>query len=192
MPSTDARERIVRRRGRWYADGANYDGDMPVNPITSTQVVGTDRAMSAIDEPVNIAPREFLDAIAALEPGVWGIPCSIELTDGRAFDLALAWENRRFGDAGDWVNPQRIRRVSACLKRMPARLARVIHDAGESGMGYHIYVVQLRDGTSFVHVAGNLVIDLVNLPAGYSSEDIVSVRPHEGRERSCEEAYRHV
>jgi hypothetical protein len=75
---------------------------------------------------------------------------------------------------------------------MPAQFARLIHDAGESGMGYHIYVVLLRDGTSFVHTAGNLVIDLVNLPAGYSSEDIVGVRPHEGRERSREESYRHV
>src|SRR5262245_9005744 len=149
MPSTDARERIVRRRGRWYANGANYDGDMPVSPIPSSQVVGTDLVMFAIDEPVNVAPREFLDAIAALEPGVWGIPCSIELTDGRAFDLALAWENRRFGDAGEWVNPQRIARVSASLKRMPARLARLIHNAGESGMGYHIYVVQLRDGIAW-------------------------------------------
>lgn len=101
--------------------------------------------MSAIDDPVNIAPKEFLDAIAALEPGVWGVPCSIELTDARTFELALAWENRRFGDSGKWVNPQSIVRVSACPKRMPARFARVIHDAGESGMGYHIYVVQLRD-----------------------------------------------
>lgn len=148
--------------------------------------------MSPIDEPVNIAPKEFLSAIAALEPGVWGVPCSIELTDGPGSELALAWENRRFGDAGKWINPQRIASVSACPKRMPAHFARLIHDAGESGMGYHIYVVQLRDGTSFVHTAGNLVIDLVNLPAGYLSEDIVGVRPHEGRERSRKEGYRHV
>jgi hypothetical protein len=148
--------------------------------------------MSAIDGPVNLATKEFLDAIGALEPGIWGVPCSIELTDGRAFELALAWENRRFGDAGDWINPQCIARVSACRKRMPAPFARQIHDAGESGMGYHIYVVLLRDGTSFVHTASNLVIDLVNLPAGYSSEDIVGVQAHEGRERAGEEGCRHV
>lgn len=126
-----------------------------------------------------------------LSPGVWGVPCSIEV-DGSAFEWALAWENRRIGDAGKWVNPQSVTRLSACSKRMPARFARLIHDAGESGMGYHIYVVQLRDGTSFVHVAGNLAIDLVNLPLGYSSEDIVGVRPHEGRERSRAEGCRHV
>lgn len=145
-----------------------------------------------IDEPVNIASREFLDAIAALEPGIWGIPCSIELTDGPAFEFALAWENRRFSDAGKWVNPHRIKGISKCLKRMPARFARLIYDAGESGMGYHICVVELCDGNSFVHSAGNLIIDLVNLPVGYSSEDIVNVLPHQGRERVREEGFRCV
>lgn len=41
-------------------------------------------------------------------------------------------------------------------------------------------------------MAGNLGIDLVNLPAGYSSEDIVGVQPHQGRERSRDEGYRHI
>lgn len=146
--------------------------------------------MAHIDKPINIAPVAFLEAISAIEPGVWGTPCAIQLADGRAFESALAWENRRFGDAGQWINPQNIVSVSECLKRMPARFAKLIQSAGESGMGYHIYVVDLRDGNSLVHVASNLCIDFVGLPAGYSSSDIIAVHPHEGRERSRTEGYR--
>jgi hypothetical protein len=149
-----------------------------------------DWGVSVIDEPVNIASAAFLRALAGIEAGVWGTPCAVELVDGRIFDVALAWENRRFGDAGKWINPQAVVTVSVCLKRMPPQFAQLIHRAGESGMGYHLYVVALRDGSSFVHVAGNLGIDLVNLPAGYTSDDIIAVHPHEGRERSREEGYR--
>jgi hypothetical protein len=104
----------------------------------------------------------------------------------------LAWENRRFSDKGIWLNPERVSRLAEWPSRMPATFARTIHSAGESGMGYHIYVVELNDGSSFVHVAGNLTIDLLNLPAGYTHRDVVGVRPHEGRERSKVEGYRTV
>ncbi len=59
-------------------------------------------------------------------------------------------------------------------------------------MGYHIYVVELADGTNFVHAAGNLLIDLLNLPEGYTQYDVVNVLPNEGREWSNAEGYRQV
>jgi hypothetical protein len=139
--------------------------------------------MSSIDDPVNIAPPAFLEAIATIERGVWGTPCAVTLRDGRNVDSALAWENRRFGDAGQWVNPRDVSLVEESPKRMPARFARQIRDAGESGMGYHLYIVRLVDGTSFVHMAGNLGIDLVDLPPGYSPVDIIGVDANAGRER---------
>jgi hypothetical protein len=148
--------------------------------------------LEALNPLVNVAPESFLRAIDAIEPGVWGIPSSITLVDGTSFEMALAWENKRFSDRGDWINPRNVAQLSECRKRMPAKWARVLHEAGESGMGYHIYVVELQDGNSFLHMAGNLVIDLVNLPPGYFSEDIVIVRPHDGRERSRTEGYRSV
>jgi hypothetical protein len=139
--------------------------------------------MSAIDDPVNVASPEFLQVIDSIDPGVWGTPCAVTLRDGKHFDAAIAHENRRFGDAGDWINPQDILSVVASSKRMPARFARQLHEAGESGMGYHIYIVRLSDGSSFVHMAGNLGIDLVDLPPGYSPDDIVEVTPNAGREQ---------
>ncbi|MGD0140723.1 MAG: hypothetical protein ABSD28_17785 [Tepidisphaeraceae bacterium] len=146
----------------------------------------------AANRPINIASPEFLRQLDAIEPGVWGTPCSIVLLDGRSFEFCLAWENPRFGDAGKWINPNCVGYLTECPKRMPAKFARSIKNAGESGMGYHIYVVRLSDGNNFVHVAGNLAIDLVDLPSGYTQRDIVGVDPHEGRERSRTEGYRRV
>jgi hypothetical protein len=141
---------------------------------------------------VNIAPNAFLESLARIEPGVWGWPCAVTLIDGSSHELCLAWENKRYSDKGDWLNPNVVREIHESNSRMPAMLARSIHEAGESGMGYHIYVVELSDGGSFVHVAGNLLIDLVDLPDAYTSRDIVNVFPHVGRERSCTESYREV
>src|SRR5579872_5472041 len=134
--------------------------------------------------PINIASTDFLKQYDAIEPGAWGTPCSIVLLDGQSFERCLAWENPRYGDDGKWINPSAVAYLTECPKRMPAEFARMIKNAGESGMGYHIYVVHLSDGNSFVHVAGNLGIDWVDLPAEYTQKDIVGVDAHEGRERS--------
>ncbi len=148
--------------------------------------------MLSSELPINIAPPEFLRQLDAIEPGEYGTPCTIVLDDGRSLECCLAWENRRFGDKGSWINPANVAYVTECPKRLPAKLARIIRAAGESGMGYHICVVQLSDGSDFVHVAGNLVIDLLDLPAGYTQRDVVGVLPHAGRDRSKTEGYRHV
>ena len=134
-------------------------------------------------EVINLAPARFLQELDRIETGVWGTPCSVTLHDGSSRDLCLAWENKRYSDKGDWLNPNDVTEVRECRFRLPARFARIIHDAGESGMGYHIYIVELADGTDFVHVAGNLVIDLLDIPSGYGPADVTNVRPHEGRER---------
>ncbi len=141
---------------------------------------------------VNVASDEFLEKLGKIELGVWGWPCAVLLDDGTCHEICLAWENKRYSDKGTWVNPHRVTDIKECNSRMPWRFARAIHDAGESGMGYHIYVVKLADGTSFVHVAGNLGIYLVNLPRGYTSPAIINVVPHAGRERSRTEGYRHI
>lgn len=148
--------------------------------------------MPTLSRPINLLPPALVQCLASIEPGVRGTPCSIVLNNGSTHPLALAWENPRYGDAGDWINPERVAYLTECPGRMPARLARIIHDAGESGMGYHIYVVRLSDGSSFVHTAGNLGIDLLNLPVGYTSRDVVAVEPHVGRQRIECGGYRFV
>jgi hypothetical protein len=141
---------------------------------------------------INLASARFLQQLDAIEAGVWGTPCSVTLLDGSCHDICLARENNRYGDLGNWLNPTKVSEVRKCPYRLPARFAQIIRDAGESGMGYHIYVVELSDGNDFVHVAGNLVIDLLNLPLGYGPEDVVNVLPHHGRERTESNNYRQV
>ncbi len=142
---------------------------------------------------INIASAELLQKLDRIEPGVWGTPCTVTLRDGFVCRVCLAWENKRYSDLGEWLNPNQVADIAECDFRMPARFAHMIWDAGESGMGYHIYVVDLTDGISFAHVAGNLVIDLVDLPDGYTARDIINVHPHEGRERTrTAEGYRQV
>ena len=72
---------------------------------------------------------------------------------------------------------------------MPAHLATRLYAAGESGMGYEIFTMDLRSGQSLVFVTGNLV-DFPDLPEGVTCDDILDVHPHEGRERSQREGYR--
>lgn len=141
---------------------------------------------------INVAPAEFLRQLDTIEAGVWGTPCSVTLIDGSSRDVCLAWENKRYSDKGNWLSPLQVVDIRECDARMPTEFARQIWNAGESGMGYHIYVVELEDGASFVHVAGNLLIDLVSLPSGYHPTDIVNVIPHQGRVRSEREGYRQV
>ena len=63
---------------------------------------------------------------------------------------------------------------------MPARLATKLYDAGESGMGYQLFTMKMKDGTSHVYVTGNIV-EFPDIPDGYGSQDIEDVYPHEGR-----------
>lgn len=139
-------------------------------------------------QPVNIASAEFLRQLDAIERGVRATPCSITLLDGRSFNCALVLENPWYSDAGGWINPSLVRSVSESPFRMPARFANIIRGAGESGMGYHRYVVYLSDGKSFIHVSPNFTIDVVRMPAGYTPIEIVSVGPTEGRPKSKGEA----
>jgi len=141
---------------------------------------------------VNVAPDHFVRQLTTIESGVWGTPCAVTLFDGRSFECCLAFENVRYSDKGEWLNPQAVAEVRQTALRLPKRFADELHAAGESGMGYHIYVVDLQDGCSFVHVAGNLTIDLLDLPPGYTSADVKAVFPHAGRERSQSEGYRTV
>jgi hypothetical protein len=114
----------------------------------------------------------------------------VVLLDGRSIAQSMVWENARYSARGRWINPSAVSFLTESPARMPARFARMIKSAGESGMGYHIYVVRLADGNSFVHFAGNLAIDLVNLPPGYTHKDIIGVNPHEGRRRAQSEGFR--
>lgn len=139
--------------------------------------------------PVNLAPASFLEGIAKIAPGVYGIPCAAELKTGRKLTCCKVLMVDWYTDNGNWINPNRIATISECPLRLPLPFAQILFEAGESGMDFCNYVVELGDGNSFTHVAGMGEIDFINLPTGYTPEDVVGVIPHAGRDRG---SYRYV
>jgi hypothetical protein len=65
--------------------------------------------------------------------------------------------------------------------RLPASLANVVYEAGESGMGYSIFTVHVRDGRSLPFLTGNAV-DFPDWPRDVDPRDAIAIEPHVGRE----------
>ena len=131
------------------------------------------------ESPVNIAPDKFLSALASITPSrtpaaeaFW--PCSLILADGRKVPRALCRQNARWSDKGAWINPESVVTVSASPFRLPAKLANKLYAAGETGMGYLIYVLTLRSGQTIVCASGGIV-DFPSLPSGITTEDMIDV-----------------
>jgi hypothetical protein len=74
-----------------------------------------------------------------------------------------------------------VARILDSPSRLPARFANQIYEAGESGMGYTIFTVKFRDGTSTAVGTGNAV-DFIEYPDGQSPQTVVAVLPHVGRD----------
>lgn len=65
--------------------------------------------------------------------------------------------------------------------RMPAELADIVYEAGESGMGYCIFTVHFRDGRILPFLTGNAV-DFPDWPSDIDPREAVAVDPHVGRD----------
>lgn len=72
-------------------------------------------------------------------------------------------------------------RVESSPYRLPAALANKLYAAGESGMGYTLFIVVPADGRRLPFTTGNAV-DFPALPDGVRTDDVLDVPPHEGRE----------
>jgi hypothetical protein len=136
-------------------------------------------------KPVNIASPAVTAAIMAIEPSrtpynetYW--PCELVLTDGRVVPRAICRENPRWSDKGDWINPERIVEIRPSTRRLPAPLAEKLYRAGESGMGYLIYVLELQSGETLACFSAGIV-DFPGIPVGIRTEDMREVYPHQGR-----------
>jgi len=70
-------------------------------------------------------------------------------------------------------------RIDESPLRLPARFANTVYAAGESDMGYVIFIVVLADGRRLPFVTGNR-IDFPALPEGVGSADVVDAIPREG------------
>lgn len=138
----------------------------------------------------NIASSDFISQVESIEPSDTDTqkhrPCRLILKDGRIVSRAICVEDHRGFITAGWIHPDTVAKIEPSSERMPAKLASKLYAAGESGMGYEIFIMKMKDGTSYVFVTGNIV-DFPDFPEGYGTEDVKDVFPHQGREQSKQE-----
>lgn len=132
----------------------------------------------------------------ALVPTSWDgscryAPCEVTLTTGEVKDCVYLVEResylRMWGVApGDdpgkrSVEIEDVVAIRESPSRLRADLANRLYEAGESGMGYMIFTMVMRDGTRLPFVTGNAV-DFPAWPPGSSAAQAVDVLPHVGRD----------
>ena len=143
--------------------------------------------------------------LAAIPSSIDGIceyrPCQVTLVSDDVVDRVVILEADSYLTAwGVWpaddpakqsVAIEEVTQIADSPVRLPAGLANQLYVAGESGMGYVVYTVVLRDGRHLPFVTGNLV-DFPALPRGVGTGNIVDVLAHQGPEQfRCRAPYWH-
>jgi len=118
-------------------------------------------------------------------------PCLAVLKSGQRVDRVYVVDAQSYIDLwGVWPEDDpaktslpigEVAALEESPSRLPAAIANRLYAAGESGMGYSLFTLLFRDGTSQAYATGNAV-DFVRLPSGKSAEDITGVLPHKGGE----------
>lgn len=120
-------------------------------------------------------------------------PCAVRLRDGRRAERVYVIEEdtyiRQWGvypdeDRGKSEVPlSDVMGIEESPFRLPVELATSLYRVGESGMGYYLFGLLLRDGRTIAVVTGDAV-DF--LPDGLTSGDVAKVvpAPPDGRERN--------
>lgn len=130
---------------------------------------------------------ELADQLARVPRTQGGLlaPCRVTLRSGHVRDRVLVGERAAVARAGFRVTGafevEDVARIEDSPVRLRAELAERIHEAGESGMGYLMFVVRMRDGSTLPFVTGGMA-DFPAWPPGASPADAVDVIPHGGRE----------
>jgi tRNA nucleotidyltransferase (CCA-adding enzyme) len=114
-------------------------------------------------------------------------PCRVTLHDGAVLERVIIAESvrvqQRWGRDVTESSPtiSEVARIESSPWRLPAELATKIYQEHESGMGYFVFTVVMRDGTRLAFSTGN-VVDFPLWPKGVDPADAVDVVPHAGRE----------
>ena len=120
-------------------------------------------------------------------------PCRVILKDGSALDRVYVVDSETYrklsgsgpgecGKRNEFVSITQIARIEDSPQRVPSGLATKMYRAGESGMGYYVFTLVLRDGRRLPYVTSGLA-DFVNFPLGVSSSMVKDLLPHEGKEQ---------
>ena len=117
-------------------------------------------------------------------------PCAVVLLDGSVHERVYVQSAQEYISMwGVWpeddpgkrsVDVSQVVTIRESADRLPSAIARAIYAGGESGMGYTVFTLVFRDGSTQAYVSGNAV-DFVTYPAGKSFQDVESVIPHRGR-----------
>lgn len=140
-------------------------------------------------ESRNVVSADFLEKLRKIEPSIdrYGdrrhYPCRVTLKNGRVAPRVICVEDHRGFQTDAWIHPDQVQSIEPTDERLPAALATDLYAAGESGMGYEIFVINMLDGSQPVFVTNN-VVDFPDYPDGFDASAAVSVLPHHGRERS--------
>jgi hypothetical protein len=117
-------------------------------------------------------------------------PCMVTLSSGKPVDCVyLAEADSYIKTWGVWpdddqgkkfIKVEDVASIQPSPSRLPFQLAQKMYKAGESGMGYCVFTLKFRDGSTQAYLCGN-AIDFVSLPSGKTMADVVDLLPHEGR-----------
>lgn len=142
------------------------------------------------------------EQLLSVEPSVDGAlkyrPCQITFRDGRLLDRVYVQEAGSYARVwGVWpendngkrsVHIEDVARIEESPTRLPVYLANKLYAAGESGMGYCLFTLDLEDERQFVCLTGNAV-DFVELPPDVRPAVIRDVLPHVGRDHVLQGNY---
>ena len=117
-------------------------------------------------------------------------PCAVTLRDGTVEPNVYVVDAQAYIDSwGIWPEDDKGKRailstdVSALdpsPNRLPHEIANKIYRGGESGMGYTVFKLQFKDGSTQAYLSGNAV-DFIAYPPGKTAADVAAVEPHRGR-----------
>ena len=114
-------------------------------------------------------------------------PCQVTLRSGEIVDRVYLVKHQPYIRA--WgVTPEEdsakksvlvedVVSIAESPSRLPPRIADKLYAAGESGMGYCVFTLTLRDGRRVKCVTGNAV-DFVTLPGDAGPADVVDAELH--------------
>ena len=139
---------------------------------------------------------ELAAQLAAFAPSYDGYcrywPSRVTLVDGAERDfVVVAQADEYFTPWGKWpeddpgkrsVVIEEVAAIRESSRRLPARLAEKLYARGESGMGYYVFTVILRDGRALPFVTGG-VVDFPALPKDVEGTEVVDVLPGVGRDQ---------
>jgi len=128
-------------------------------------------------------------------------PCKVMLIDGKSIERAYVQEETSYiniwgiypdEDKGkNYIPIAEVKDIEESPYRLAPKLANKIYMAGESGMGYCVFTLVMKNGDKLPFVTGGAV-DFVDLPPEYSYNDIIDVLPHVGKEKLQDKEHRWI